>query len=648
MRQNRKVRMWSMAAATTWALSASAATAQLALVPGDVNGDGIVNALDLALVASNWGNGYGPGDANGDGIVNGQDIALIASNWLKTGPTFQQVVDSLPPPPASAYTNGVNAANLQQIGLTQAVAAAGNYGEGVTIGIVDIYLLPGDPTMTPRVSPLSICPYCPDNSDHGTVVTDVAAGDNPLAIGIAPKAAVAFMSPDGSPGLGWDPLIRAAANAGSEVINLSIMAALNNIAAINYAASKGATVVIAAGNNGWPYFDTPALPGSGGVYITQSGEYGFTPQALSHIIVVGAVNPANVAESWSDIPGPDFIGTTGTQNWAWVNPDGTLTPFTPAQLSCWQTGNCPNGALAANQPVVSINNSTGPIATLQSLWLMAPGEIPDEGSGTSFAAPYVTGAVALLDSRWPILFKNGTTAQVLFETATNLGDPSIYGNGELNLTAAFQPIGGLSVVTNSGNVSVNQVVASLQASGPLGGMQALQAGLSNYTVFDSFSRDFKENLAYLISYKPSMQSLAQTAIAPQPKVSSTSFADGSALSFGKQDAMDNGVDKPMGHAADENWMISFTDANGSMISAGQGFPASASFAQSMWGANTAAATQSSSLGVANALASLAEGGPFTSAGTNIGKDMHLPSVGRRPRLPIPCRATTGSNPPPTP
>ncbi|MES1212999.1 MAG: dockerin type I domain-containing protein, partial [Singulisphaera sp.] len=31
------------------------------------------------------GVGLQSGDVNGDGIVNGQDLALISSNWLQTG-----------------------------------------------------------------------------------------------------------------------------------------------------------------------------------------------------------------------------------------------------------------------------------------------------------------------------------------------------------------------------------------------------------------------------------------------------------------------------------------------------------------------------------------------------------------------------------
>ena len=56
------------------------------VIPGDVNGDGTVNGLDISLVSAYWlrtGQGI-PGDANGDGVVNGLDIATISSNWLRS------------------------------------------------------------------------------------------------------------------------------------------------------------------------------------------------------------------------------------------------------------------------------------------------------------------------------------------------------------------------------------------------------------------------------------------------------------------------------------------------------------------------------------------------------------------------------------
>ena len=60
----------------------------------DVNGDGIVNGLDIAQIASHWlktgteaGLNAMPvlGDANRDGVVNGLDIAAVASFWEASG-----------------------------------------------------------------------------------------------------------------------------------------------------------------------------------------------------------------------------------------------------------------------------------------------------------------------------------------------------------------------------------------------------------------------------------------------------------------------------------------------------------------------------------------------------------------------------------
>jgi len=46
----------------------------------DLNGDGIVDGDDLAVVLGHWGTS-GPGDLNGDGIVDGDDIAIVLGAW---------------------------------------------------------------------------------------------------------------------------------------------------------------------------------------------------------------------------------------------------------------------------------------------------------------------------------------------------------------------------------------------------------------------------------------------------------------------------------------------------------------------------------------------------------------------------------------
>jgi len=48
----------------------------------DLNGDGLVNGADLAIVLGQWGPCPGcPGDMNDDGVVDGADLALLLGNW---------------------------------------------------------------------------------------------------------------------------------------------------------------------------------------------------------------------------------------------------------------------------------------------------------------------------------------------------------------------------------------------------------------------------------------------------------------------------------------------------------------------------------------------------------------------------------------
>jgi hypothetical protein len=54
--------------------------------PGDANGDGVVNAVDLSILASEWGRqctSQQPcrADFNHDGIVNAVDLSILAANW---------------------------------------------------------------------------------------------------------------------------------------------------------------------------------------------------------------------------------------------------------------------------------------------------------------------------------------------------------------------------------------------------------------------------------------------------------------------------------------------------------------------------------------------------------------------------------------
>ncbi|MGH7290755.1 MAG: dockerin type I domain-containing protein, partial [Myxococcota bacterium] len=55
---------------------------------GDLNGDGVVNGLDLALLLGEWGacpdpEGICPADLDVDLVVNGFDLAILLANWTR-------------------------------------------------------------------------------------------------------------------------------------------------------------------------------------------------------------------------------------------------------------------------------------------------------------------------------------------------------------------------------------------------------------------------------------------------------------------------------------------------------------------------------------------------------------------------------------
>jgi len=50
-------------------------------IPADINNDGVVNGVDLAILLGAWGSANAAADIDNDGIVAGSDLALLLAAW---------------------------------------------------------------------------------------------------------------------------------------------------------------------------------------------------------------------------------------------------------------------------------------------------------------------------------------------------------------------------------------------------------------------------------------------------------------------------------------------------------------------------------------------------------------------------------------
>ncbi len=118
-------------------------------------------------------------------------------------------------------------------------------------------------------------------------------------------------------------------------------------------------------------------------------------------------------------------------------------------------------------------------------------------SGTSFAAPIVSAAVAVIKEAFPYMAAEQITS-LLFETARDLGAPgidAIYGHGMLDLERATRPVG--APLVPIGDNEAMQPLQPARVSGALA--HNILSTKPDFAYFDKYGRAFKTNLSDVIS-----------------------------------------------------------------------------------------------------------------------------------------------------
>ena len=228
----------------------------------------------------------------------------------------------------------------------------------------------------------------------------------------------------------WDALIKEKNNSGKiEILNFSFGHSVNNTP-LNFTDNNNVVIVKSAGNdseppNGYDIFgDGKDIDGSTDTLENISIAL-IESDFANNMIVVGALDTNDDIANYSTIAGSSYDGSS----YAFLVDDGTLT-------MTYQSKSEFSGNLSFTQ------NGTTVIGTVEA---SIYDTLPITEFGTSFAAPRVTGKMAITAQKFPNLNAE-QLVNLAKHTATDLGDSGvdrIYGHGKINLTGMLSPIGRL-------------------------------------------------------------------------------------------------------------------------------------------------------------------------------------------------------------
>lgn len=392
------------------------------------------------------------------------------------------VADAPPPPTAPTATADALAAEAERSWGADVIRARPAYDSGIagwstTVAVVDTGIDLDNPEFAGALHPASRDMVASRDSlqdvgGHGTKVAGVlAARRNGAEIhGIAYDARIMALRADGADTCPSDcrfPYVLTAAAidhavaGGADIVNLSFGAedaiTTGLRQAMADAAAAGRITVAAAGN-------------SGGADPVQPALFAADPRALGLVLAVGAVDAQGTIAGFSNRAG-------AASEYYLVAPGVRLT-------------------------TTRLGGGTASV------------------SGTSFAAPHVAGAAALLLQAAPYL-TGGQVVDLLLSTAIDLGEvgtDAVYGRGLVDVERALRPVGTASVPTGATLAAGGAPLAStdLVTGGALGDALAATEALSHAVFVDSYGRTYGIDLKRRISPATSGPDLREWLIGRPP------------------------------------------------------------------------------------------------------------------------------------
>ncbi len=362
--------------------------------------------------------------------------------------------------------------------------AQGATGEDILVAIIDDGVDINHPDLDNNISPLSVDIRTGNFADidtqqtHGTQIAGIIAAErnNTGVHGVAYEAellVIRALDAESSSIADVAAGIDYARENGAKILNLSVTA--DSIpgdlrASLDRAVDAGMLIVISAGNN---------LPSDEAINrLDAISLYTTFASANGQALAVGAVDKANNMAFFSNRPG---------------------------------TGGADFYLLAPGVDIISSDVGGG-------IWQLTPDPDPQffgvdlDASGTSFAAPHVSGAAAVLWQMFPNLAAS-EVAEILLTSSVDVGDvgvDAISGHGIIDLGAAVQPKGALTIPMGVTSLEKNSPVAAsfTVAGAAFGDSLSTTDAFAGAFLQDRFRRAFSIDFRAFTNNAPTALNLA--------------------------------------------------------------------------------------------------------------------------------------------